>query len=153
MDPFAADDDFALDIPRLRVSLRISGDGLDPDFLTQQLGMMPTLSARKGDPLPRERGGGTRDVGVWVYRPEVPPDTELGDAIDLLLASLPEDATLWEELTSTFAVDVFCGVFMQADNQSTRVDAAVLGRLARLGLPVSFDLYAPFGAATDDTGR
>ena len=142
------EDTFTMDVPRIRVSLRISGDSLDPDFITQQLGVTPTMSARKGDP-PR-RGTEPRDVGVWVYRPDVPPDTELGDALDLLLESLPEDATLWEELSSTFAVDVFCGVFLEADNQATRIDAAVIARLAHLGLAVSFDFHAPFGVGRDD---
>lgn len=148
-DPF---DDDASNIPRLRISLRIRGDTLDPEFLTQQLGVAPTFSARKGDPLPSRAQPPSR-TGVWVYRLDVPPDTELGGVIALLLDRFPDDSTLWEEVTSSYSADIACGVFMEGDTQSTSVDAEVLVRLGRLGLPVSFDLHAPADAAGDDAGH
>jgi hypothetical protein len=130
-----------LNIPRLRVSLRIRGDALDPDFLTQQLGVAPSFSARKGEVIARRGRERLQTTGVWTYRLEVPPATEIGDAIAHLLAALPEDATLWEEITSSFTADVFCGVFLEDDNQSTLIQPEVLGTLARRGLPLSFDLF------------
>jgi hypothetical protein len=130
-----------LNLPRLRVSLRIRGDALDPDFLTQQLGVAPSFSARKGDLIARRGTERLQTTGVWTYRLEVQPSTELGDAIGHLLAVLPEDATLWEEITSSFTADVFCGVFLQDDNQSTVIQSEVLSTLGRRGLPLSFDLF------------
>ena len=130
-----------LNIPRLRVSLRIRGDALDPDFLTQQLGVAPSFSARKGELIARRGTERLQTTGVWTYRLEVSPATELGDAIAHLLAALPEDATLWEEITSSFTTDVFCGVFLENDNQSTNIQAEVLSALGRRALPLSFDLF------------
>lgn len=130
-----------LNIPRLRVSLRIRGDALDPDFLTQQLGVAPSFSARKGELIARRGTERLQTTGVWTYRLEVSPATELGDAIAHLLAALPEDATLWEEITGSFTTDVFCGVFLENDNQSTVIQADVLSTLGRRGLPLSFDLF------------
>jgi hypothetical protein len=130
-----------LNIPRLRVSLRIRGDALDPDFLTQQLGVAPSFAARKGELIARRGTERLQTTGVWTYRLEVPSSTELGDAIAHLMAALPEDATLWEEITSSFTADVFCGVFLQNDNQSTHVAADVLSTLSRRGLPLTFDLF------------
>lgn len=130
-----------LNIPRLRVSLRIRGDALDPDFLTQQLGVAPSFSARKGELIARRGTERLQTTGVWTYRLEVSPATELGDAIAHLLAALPEDATLWEEITSSFTADVFCGVFLENDNQSTVIQSDVLSTLGRRGLPLSFDLF------------
>jgi hypothetical protein len=138
---FDDDDVEDLNIPRLRVSLRIRGDALDPDFLTQQLGVAPSFSARKGELIARRGTERLQTTGVWTYRLEVSPATELGDAIAHLLAALPEDATLWEEITSSFTADVFCGVFLENDNQSTVIQADVLGTLGRRGLPLSFDLF------------
>ena len=139
------------DVPRLRVSLRIQGDELDPEFLTQHLGIAPAYSAAKGDP--DENGGrdAPRDSGIWVHRIEVPEGTELGDAVDMLLASLPDSTVLWEELVSSYSVDVFCGVFLQGDNQSTRIAPEVLAALGRRGFGVTFDLYAPFESSADVT--
>ena len=138
---FDVDENDDLNIPRLRVSLRIRGDALDPDFLTQQLGVAPSFSARKGDLIARRGTERLQTTGVWTYRLEVPPATELGDAIAHLLSALPEDATLWEEITSSFTADLFCGVFLENDNQSTVVPPEVLSALGRRGLPLSFDLF------------
>ena len=137
-DESAAED---LNIPRLRVSLRIRGDALDPDFITQQLGVAPSFSAKKGELIARRGRERLQTTGVWTYRLEVQPATELGDAIERLLAAFPEDATLWEEITSSFSADVFCGAFLEADNQSTVIQPQVLASLGRRGLPLSFDLF------------
>jgi hypothetical protein len=150
-DLFDGDFGGAGNIPRLRISLRILGDDLDPDFLTQQLGVAPTESGRRGEPNDRAGGGrpSSREIGLWIYRVSAAPDTELGDALDQLLAAMPQDATLWEELTSTYAVDVFCGVQLEADSQSTAIPADVLERLGRLGLALVFDLHSAPGVETD----
>jgi uncharacterized protein DUF4279 len=132
-----------LNIPRLRVSLRIRGDALDPEFLTQQFGVTPSLSARKGETVIREGRENLQKTGVWLYRLEVPSATELGEVIALLLEVFPEDSTLWGEITSAYTADVFCGVFLQDENQSTVVEPEVLAALARRGLPLSLDFYAP----------
>ena len=149
-DPFDDDASLAVNVPRVRVSLRIQGDSLDPDFITQQLGLAPAFAAAKGDAVSHGGREMPRETGIWVYRIDVPPDTELGEAIGSLLERLPEYSTLWEELTSTFQVDVFCGVFLQGHNQSTAVDAEVLGALHRRGLRLSFDLYTPLDAVPGD---
>ena len=135
------DDADELNIPRLRVSLRIRGDVLDPDFLTQQLGVAPSFAARKGEVTARRGREQLHVTGVWTYRSEVPAGTELGDAVRHLLVALPQDATLWEEITSSFEVDLFCGVFLENDNQSTAIPPDVLGELGRRGVSLSLDLF------------
>ncbi|HEV7992521.1 MAG TPA: DUF4279 domain-containing protein [Gemmatimonadaceae bacterium] len=135
------DDADEFNIPRLRVSLRIRGDALDPDFLTQQLGVAPSFSARKGEVTARRGRERLHTTGVWTFRLEVPPATELGEAIGHVLAALPEDATLWEEITSSFTAELFCGVFLENDNQSTVIQPDVLSALGRRGLPLSLDLF------------
>jgi hypothetical protein len=141
MREFGGNEDDDLNIPRLRVSLRIRGDALDPDFLTQQLGVAPSFSAQKGDVTIRRGRERLHDRGVWSYRAEVPAGTELGDALMHLLAALPQDATLWEEITSSYSADLFCGMFLENDNQSTVVPPEVLGELGRRGLGLSLDLF------------
>lgn len=151
-DPFS-DDSSAADVPRLEVVLRIRGSALDPDFLTQQLGVQPTTSARQGDrwddpdPLDEERVRPSRgrNSGEWSYRLAVPPDTELGDVLGLLLGAFPEDAVLWEEITSTYMAEVCCGVYLQGDTQRTTIDTEVLGALAKRRLSLRFDFHVPFG--------
>jgi hypothetical protein len=130
-----------LNIPRLRVALRIRGDSLDPDFLTQQLGVAPSFSARKGEVIARRGREQLHTTGVWTYRLEVPSATELGDALSRLMDALPEDLTMWEEITTSFSADVFCGAFLEDDNQSTNISPEVLATLGQRGLTLSLDLY------------
>jgi len=145
---FDGTDADALNVPGLRVSLRIRGDTLDPDFLTQQFGISPSFSARKGETVARDGDERASRTGVWDYRMDVSPGTELGGAIAQLLEVFPEDSTLWGEITEAYRADVLCGIFLQDDNQSTVVDAEVMAALARRGLPLSLELFAP-GAPTD----
>lgn len=149
MFDFLADDD-TIDAPRFRVALRVRGDTLDPDFLTQQLGLAPTFSARKGD----EGADGARapgdDTGIWTYRLPLAEETEMGSVIEQLLALFPGDATLWEELTSTYTTDVCCAVHLQGDHQRTALDPAVLAALGRRGLALRIELHAPGTDGGDD---
>lgn len=142
------DDLDAPDVPRVRATLRLRGDTLDPEFLTQQLGVAPSLVAKQGDPVERGR---VRDTGVWLYRLDAPPGTELGEAISMLLAPFPDDSTLWEELTSTYQADVRCELFVGGDVEGTVIDPEVLQHLGRLGLPLALDFRASHADA-DDAG-
>ena len=143
MFDFLADDDDTIDAPRFRVALRVRGDTLDPDFLTQQLGVAPTFSARKGDEGSDGDAGVRQDTGIWTYRMPLSVETELGGVIEQLLAVFPGDATLWEELTSTWTTDVCCSVYLQREHQRTLLDAEVLAALGRRGLAVHVELHAP----------
>ena len=137
-DPFD-DLDLPSHVPGLRAALRIRGDALDRDFLTQQLGVSPNEQSAH--------------AGSWVYRLSAPPDTELGDLLERLVASFPHDAVLWEELASTYTVDVFVTVMLQGETQGTVIDAAVLERLGRLGFPLIFDFHTPsLGDESTDRG-
>jgi hypothetical protein len=150
IDPYAGDDAGTVDLPRLRVALRIRGDGLDPDFLTQQLGVAPTFSVRRGDEVMRRDRVVTQRTGVWTYRLAEQPDTELGEVVAMLLAVFPEDSTLWEDLNSSYAVDVYCAAYLDEAHQRTTIDADVLAALGRRGLSLSLDLHGPTPARDDD---
>lgn len=143
LEPFADDEEEWSSgiVPHLRVSLRIRGATLDPDFVTQLLGVPPTYSAVLGDP--GSDGTGEAETGLWSYRLDVPADTELGGAIDMLLAYFPDDSTLWEELGGAYSVDVHCVAFLQSSSQRTEMDADVLAALGRRGLPLTLELHAP----------
>jgi hypothetical protein len=136
-----ADDSYTSNAPDVRASLRIRGDTLDPDFVTQHLGVAPTFSARRGEAL--EDDGGEAETGVWTYRLDAPSGTELGEVLEMLLGRFPNDSTLWQELADAYTIDVSCALHLRADIQHTVVDSAVLERLARLGLSLGLDLHAP----------
>lgn len=138
-----------LNVPGLRVALRIRGDALDPEFLTQQFGVAPSFSARKGETVVQHGRERVQETGVWDYQLDVPPATELGGVIARLLEVFPEDSTLWGELTSAYRADVLCGIFLHGDDQSTVVEPEVLAALGRRGLTLMLDFHADRMGGTD----
>ena len=134
------------DIDRLEVALRIVGDDLEPDRVTRMLGVQPSFSARRGDPIERAAAGATHATGVWIYRLPASPEWELGDAIETLLDRLPADPALWETLVGRFKADVFCGLFLNAANRGAELRPDTLARLVERRLTLGLDIH---GADTE----
>ncbi len=59
----------------------------------------------------------------------------------MLLARLPSDRDFWASMTSTYSVDVFCGVFLVAANRGFTISAEVSKLLAERNLEIGFDIY------------
>jgi len=86
------------EIARVTVCLRIIGDTLDPDEITRLLAIEPTGYARKGDM--RRTASGRAVVapsGSWRLEAGIPGD--LNTQLARLLAKLPNDLLLWNELS------------------------------------------------------
>lgn len=152
MTTSGSEEDFVIGGPlaRVRVSVRVVGDDLDPDEVTRLLGVEPTFAARKGERVTRRTRTGTerarvQSVGVWSHAltPHSSPDWELGAALDELLSRFPEDPGLWALLRARYSVDVFCGLFLGSDNQGADLRPETLGAVARRGLTLSLDIYGP----------
>ncbi|SFU40861.1 protein of unknown function [Methylobacterium sp. 174MFSha1.1] len=128
------------EIARITVSLRIVGDALDPDEITQRLGVEPTGCARKGD---TRRTASGREViarsGTWLLRTDASGD--LNTQIATLLAELPNDPSLWTDLSRRYRCDIFCGLFMGDINEGTELQPKLLSALGGRGLRLSLDIY------------
>lgn len=59
----------------------------------------------------------------------------------MLLARLPSDSGVWVSLTSIFAVDVFCGLFLASSNRGFGISAEVSRLLSDRNLEIGFDVY------------
>lgn len=127
-------------LARTTVGLRIFGDAPDPDAITRLLGVEPTGYARKGD---THRTASGREVvarsGSWRLDADVPGDLNM--QIGALLAKLPEEPTIWRELTEHYDCDVFCGLFMQDGNEGTELSPQVMSMLGIRDLRLSLDVY------------
>ena len=129
------------DPARVTAAVSVGGDRLDPDEVTRLLGIKPTYAARKGD---RRRSGGREVVqrtGVWYL--EAPPSREwvLPDAIEALLARLPEPGPAWHLIAAKYQLRLTCGVFLSDWNQGLLLPARVLGALASRHLALDLDVY------------
>ena len=128
---------------RLKVSLRVMGEDLDPADVTRHFGAQPSWSARRGDVFTRLGRTRTRRVGVWLLEATPRDGWPLSTAIDELLDATDGQSTYWRELPDGYRADVYCGLFMGDDNQSLALPATTLARLAERGLALGFDVYGP----------
>jgi hypothetical protein len=124
----------------IRLTLGVYGPDLQPDEVSGLLLCAPTSSHRRGDV--RRAGGRPFAEGAWLL-------AVLGDSSDTpdvlvnrLLGQLPESVVVWEFLRASYVVRLSFGVFFGAWNIGFELSSDTMRRLADLGVPVAFDIYA-----------
>ena len=127
-------------IARVRVSLRVFGDGLEPEEVSALLGRDPTRCHRKGDPL--GNGRGVEPTGAWILDSPLPEKTEIEEHIERLLGSLTGDPDEWEQLSSRFSASILCSAFMDQYNEGFELSPRIAQSVAERGLVIAFDLYS-----------
>ncbi|AWN54514.1 hypothetical protein DK412_25280 [Methylobacterium sp. 17Sr1-1] len=66
---------------------------------------------------------------------------DLNTQIAALLAELPDDPSLWADLSHRYRCDIFCGLFMDDINEGTELQPKLLSALGGRGLRLSLDIY------------
>lgn len=128
-------------VDRVRVSLRLSGDDLDPAEVTEKLGCRPTEARRRGEILPDARYHRVARTGSWRLEGTDEPSIQVEKQVTNLLERLTGDPAVWRDLSGRFSVDVFCGVFLEAFNRGFVLSPTLLRQLADRGLEIGFDIY------------
>jgi hypothetical protein len=121
-----------------RLTLRFFGDDLDPDMISEKLGLPPTDSCRKGD-LHR-KGRILESTGRWVLQRErtTQPVTE---CLMQLFGSLTNDLAVWKELTQRFHSDLRCHLIARRWNRGQTWPPQALAAIADRGLELIIDVY------------
>ena len=135
---------------RTTLSLRFFGVDLDPDEVTQALGVKATKSARRGEMVRILYTGSLRQQSSWHYTIEDESGTEPEKLILDLLRALPDDLTVWKRLTDTSDGSLFCGVFWRTDYGEINLSPECLSVVAERGLRLTFDTY--YFGDEDETG-
>jgi len=129
------------------VSLRLFGETLDPEMVTQLLGCKPTEAHRKGDIIPDKRYHRVANNGSWRLHSTLPRSADLEEQVRALLSHVTSDLAIWQRLNGEFAVDLFCGVFLKDCNRGFSLSPAVMHLLSERCIEIGFDIYAPTGSA------
>ena len=126
-----------------RLCLRVCGNDLDPDAVSRALGCLPSRSQRKGEPVLSSAGEVKRTArtGSWLLDRPVGAEATVGEAIHALLASLPDDRSVWASLTSRFAVDLLCDLTVRCVNRGFELPPGVLALVAERGITLGFDIF------------
>jgi hypothetical protein len=134
-------------LSKTAVSLRFFGDDLNPDEVTQLLGKEPDKAERRGDV--RSRGYTVRR-GIWSVRAGDCTPGDLDGQIAELLAGMTNDLAVWQRLASVYQADVFCGLFLEQNNEGISLSPQALQLLSERGIKLDFDIYAPDGEDEDE---
>ena len=108
--------------------------------LSAVLGCAPTSAHRRGDA--RRPGIPPWPQGAWLLTVEGSAPAEPDELVRQLLARLPDDPAVWEQLATRYTVRVTFGVFVGAWNRGFELSSTSMRQLAVLGVPVGFDIYA-----------
>jgi hypothetical protein len=132
-------------VDRFTISLRICGEDLDPEHVSTLLCCAATQTERKGVPISYP-GGSTRvpKRGRWsltIDSKACDESDDVEDAVRMLLARLPSDPELWASLTSAYAVDIFCGLFLASTNRGFSISPEVSKLLSDRQVGIGFDVY------------
>lgn len=128
-------------IARVRVSLRVFGDSLEPDEVSALLGCKPTRAHRKGEHSSRG-GDATEPTGGWILDSGLSEKAELEDHLEGLLSSVSNDSDEWANLTSRFSASILCSAFLDQYNEGFELSPRVAQALGERGLVIAFDIYS-----------
>jgi hypothetical protein len=131
-------------VARATATLRIMGDALIPNEITGLLGVSPTESQCKGEELRGRKSGISRiaKFGMWrLQAPETSP-ADLDSQVQAILTQVSSDISVWTQLASRYDIDLFCGWFMEKENEGLGIAANTLRELGARGISLSLDIYA-----------
>jgi Domain of unknown function (DUF4279) len=131
------------------ISLRFFGEDLDPDELTQLLGVQPSIAYRKGDIFRGKKYDKIYEIGSWRLHVKR-SDMNLDDRINRLFDNLPSDLEVWHHLTIRFKTDLFCGLWMKRWNRCLDFKAETLQRIGERGLAIGLDIYVDYDIEESD---
>jgi hypothetical protein len=123
-------------------SLRIAHEALDPDDISNQLGLAPTWSLRKGEA--RGESGVPAPTGVWGLSTEgVIESRDLRRHLDSILDALDGKDGILENLRDKgYKMDIWClWVSTPYSGGGPTISPHNMARLANLGLELVFDFY------------
>jgi hypothetical protein len=133
---------------RTAVTLRLFGDDLDPNEITELLGAEPTSAAAKGGVLKSAKGvERVARTGSWRLKAADHSPGNIDAQVDQILSGLTNDLAAWRDLTERFSSDIFCGLFMQAGNEGLELRPETMASLGSRGLRLGLDVY---GSSADE---
>ncbi|ESX16986.1 DUF4279 domain-containing protein [Mesorhizobium sp. LSJC264A00] len=131
------------EISQSSASLRLFGDDLDPAELTKLLAGQPTYAVRKGDlhTYPPSQPPRIALKGLWRLSSESGKGDQLDHQIASILKTLTSDLGIWADLVRRFKVDMFCGVWLDEENQGLGFTPGTLQMLGERGIKLDLDIY------------
>jgi len=130
---------------RSTASLRIIGEALKPEDISELLGCAPTYAHIKGHEWQGKKAGKAyiKDFGLWALNANDCEPENLDQQVDWLLSKLTPDLNIWLSIRERYRIDLYCGFFMGESNEGMSVSPKTLLALGARGIELGLDIYAP----------
>lgn len=130
-----------------RVSLRISGDTLDPCSIEPLLGLLPQTFGIKGKAREGKNGKiySAYSTNVWIHSLDLDASIGFDEQINHLFHQLGDKAEALRKLCNTEGIEgeLFCGFGSENGQGGDSLSPANIKRIADAGLFLTLDLYPP----------
>jgi hypothetical protein len=127
-----------------RVALRIAAVNLEPEVISQRLGLKPSKARRRGDPNIGRNNRAYSDFssGLWLLESSL--DVEpLEKKLETLISRIqPKQAEIRALGNEGLEVEIIIGVFGDDRNAMFYLSSKVVRDLGEIGINLAFDVYA-----------
>ena len=132
-------------LSKTKMSLRVIGDDLVPEEISQLLGCNPTREMIKGKPYSWKINGVQRlaKSGMWRLEANDKTPGDLNAQVFELLDKLTDNLDIWAALSEKYKLDMFCGLFMESGMEGISLSSKSLLALGQRGIEIDFDMYGP----------
>lgn len=130
------------DLDRSYLTFRLLGE-FDPEMVTDQMGIEPTDSFRKGDLAGKGVTGRRQSTNGWFLHTNPTLDLDIELHLEQLLGSVEPKAALIEQLRSAgVEASVMCFWSSPGAGGGPWIKPGSMGRLAALELPLIIGFYS-----------
>jgi hypothetical protein len=127
------------------ISLRITADDLNPNFVTDLFGVVPDLAQTKNEPLLWPDGTVKRipKFGAWKIEltPQQTDEWDIEEVARLLLARLPTEIKIWRSIPTLAKVRLSFGISLESLNQGFSLNPDFCRYVADRKIGLDFDVY------------
>ncbi|HTB84586.1 MAG TPA: DUF4279 domain-containing protein [Candidatus Sulfotelmatobacter sp.] len=127
------------------ISLRVRHPTLDPQIITDTLGMQPRITNRVGEPRTTLTGAvldGIYTRTYWCADFTPPDDSEVGEFLGRIVTQLGRYRLFFKQIRDAGgSVEFFIGLFADGVNIGTTLSHDVLASVGDMGIDLTFDIY------------
>ncbi len=127
---------------RVEVSLFVYGHDLDPDLVTERLGLTPEVAVRRGDTRNWQGKSAVQKVGVWGYKVK---GAEVEPLVNQFIAALTPCDNILARLPAAQegVIEIFMSMLSDGGSITCEEELSVAQQrsLCAFGLPLRFTVY------------
>ncbi len=130
-------------VSRSKASLRIIGNTLNPQGISDLLGCEGSTMYSKGDVRVIKKTGRKieRKSGHWSLSANECEPENIDGQVTEILNKLSSDLAVWKEIKNKYSIDLFCGIFMETSNEGMEISPETLLELGKRGILLGLDIY------------